>query len=177
MATNKTKKAKFMEDVRLIIKDSKNLVLTEYRGMTVEQVTELRSSLRKSGVKLKVLKNTLTRKLFKESGIDQLDPHLHGPVAISFLGKDVAAATKAILNFAKKNEKFILKAGFIEGKVISLDGLKAISSLPSREVMLSRLLSTMQAPIRAMMTVMNGNTQKLVYALNAIKAQKEKNAA
>lgn len=177
MATSKTKKSKFMEDVRGYLEDNINLVLTEFRGMNVEQMTELRSSFRKAGVRFKVIKNSLSRKLFKERGIEQLSPFLKGPVAIGFLGKDVAASTKAVLTYAKKNELLVIKAGYVDGKLVSLDALKAISALPSREVMLGRLLGTLQAPVRGLMTVMQGNTQKLVYALNALQAQKEKAAA
>ncbi len=176
MATAKAKKGAVLEQVRGYLQTSTNMVLTEYRGMNVEKMTELRSTLRKAGLKYKVVKNTLVKKLAKEFGIENLDKQLHGPVGVVFLGKDVAAGTKAVLDFAKKNELLVIKSGYIEGKTLGMDGLKAMASLPSREVMLAMLLGTLQAPVKGFMTVARGNTQKLVYALNALKDKKAKAA-
>jgi large subunit ribosomal protein L10 len=174
MATTKAKKSAALEQARALFAEAKNLILAEYRGMDVAQVTEFRSSLRKVGVKFKILKNTLMKKLAKETGIQDLDPHLHGPVGIAFLGRDIAAGSKAMIQFAKTHEQLIIKAGYLDGKIFNLDGVKAMAALPSREVMLARLLATLQAPIKGVMTVARGNTQKLVYVLNALKEQKAK---
>jgi large subunit ribosomal protein L10 len=176
MATTKAKKGKVLDLVRGYLQESKNLVLTEYRGMNVGQVTALRSTLRKAGVKYKIVKNTLVKKLAKEMDIQALGEHLKGPVGVVFLGKDVAAGAKTVLEFAKKNELFVIKTGFIEGKMLGLNSLKAMAALPSREVMLAILLGTMQAPVKGFMTVARGNTQKLVYVLNALKDKKAKAA-
>ncbi len=177
MATSKAKKAQALDRIKSILGASKNLVLTEYRGLNVEQMTQLRRNLRKAGVQYKILKNTLVKKLMAETGIEHLEEYLHGPVGIGFLGADVAAATKAIIDFAKKNELLVVKAGYVEGKVVDLSGLKVLAALPSREVMLAILLQTMQAPLKGFMTVLQGNTQKLVCALNALKDKKAKAAA
>jgi large subunit ribosomal protein L10 len=176
MATSKSKKSKVLDQVKAFLGASSNLVLTEYRGINVAQMTELRAALRKAGVKYKVVKNTLLKKMLKELGMQNLDTHLHGPVGVAFLGKDVAAGSKSVLESSKKNPLLVMKAGLVEGKLVTPDGLKVLASLPSREVMLSRLLSTMQAPVRGFMIVARGNTQKLVYALNAVKEQKDKAA-
>ncbi|NTV52051.1 MAG: 50S ribosomal protein L10 [Candidatus Firestonebacteria bacterium] len=176
MATTKAKKSQVLEKVRDYLQESKNLVFTEYRGMNVEQVTTLRTTLRKAGVKYKIVKNTLIKKLAKEMGMQDLDKHLKGPVGVVFLGKDVAAGAKTVLEFAKKNELFVIKAGYVEGKSLGIESLKALASLPPREVMLAILLGTLQAPIKGFMTVARGNTQKLVYALNALKDKKAKAA-
>jgi large subunit ribosomal protein L10 len=125
-------------------------------------------------VKYKIVKNTLVRKLAKELNIQNLDQHLKGPVGVVFLGKDVAAGAKTVLEFAKKNELFVIKTGYIEGKTLGMEGLKAMAALPSREVMLAIFLGTLQAPVKGFMTVARGNTQKLVYALNAWKEKKAK---
>jgi large subunit ribosomal protein L10 len=172
MATSKGKKKTVLDTVRGVLESNRNLVLTEYRGITVSDITALRTALRKVGVKFKVMKNTLLRKLLKELGVQGLDDQLKGPVAVAFLGKDVAAASKAMVEAGKKNQLLVIKSGYIEGKVLGLDALKALASLPPREVLLSRLLSTMQGPLRGFLTVAQGNTQKLVYALNAVKAKK-----
>jgi len=177
MATAKAKKAQIMDEIREILHENKNIVLTEYRGLNVEQVTDLRSSLRKAGVKFKVLKNTLTRKLFQEAAMGELQDYLQGPVAVGFLSEDIAASSRVILDFAKKNEFLVVKVGYVDGKMVDMAGLKAIASLPSREVLLGMVLSTMQAPVKDLLSVLQGTTRKLVYALNAIKEQKEKQAA
>jgi large subunit ribosomal protein L10 len=177
MATSRTKKSQTMEEVKMLLEKNRNIVLAEYRGLNVEKMTEMRTTLRKTGIKFKILKNTLTKKIFQAAGISNLEEYLQGPVGVGFLGEDVSVSAKTILKFAKKNEFFIVKAAYIDGQVMELEGFTAIASLPSREVMLGILLGTLQAPIRGFMTVAEGNTQKLVYALNALKEQKEKQAA
>lgn len=177
MATSKSKKNSVMENVKNFLDESKEVILTEYRGMTVREMTNFRTTLRKAGIQLKILKNTLSKRLFKESGIEGLDQQLAGPIAIGFLSTDVAASSKVLLDFSKKSEFLKIKAGYIDGKVVSLDQLKAIASLPSREVLLGMVLGTIQAPVRNLMTVMRGTTQNLVYALNSLKEKKEKEAA
>lgn len=117
MATSKAKKSQVLEDVKEILKENQNVVLTEYRGLNVEKMTELRSILRKSDMKFKVLKNTLTRKIFQEAGIENFVEHVQGPVALAFLSQDPAVSTKTLLDFAKKNELFIVKAGYVDGKI------------------------------------------------------------
>ncbi len=177
MATSKAKKTQVMEQVREILQSNADLILTEYRGLDVEKMTELRATLRKAGVKYKILKNTLLKKLVSESALGNLDPYLAGPIGVAFLGAEVTAAAKALTAFAKKNEMLVIKAGYIEGRVLGFDGIQAVATLPSREVMLAVLLGTFQAPLRAFLTVAQGNTRKLAYALNALKQKKEKAAA
>jgi len=172
MATSKSKKSKVLDEVSGVLDASANLVLTEYRGINVADMTALRADLRKAGVKFKVVKNTLMKKMLKEHGAPGLEPQLHGPVGVAFLGADVAAGSKAVVEAAKKNPLFIVKSGLVEGKVIGTEGVQALASLPPREVLLAQLLGTLQAPVRGFMTVIRGNTQKLVYALNALKDQK-----
>jgi large subunit ribosomal protein L10 len=177
MATSKSKKAAVLENVKTILESNKNVVLTEYRGMNVLAMTEFRATLRKAGVQLKVLKNTLSKRLFQDTGMEKLNSQMEGPIAVGFLSEDVAASTKVLLDFSKKNEFLKIKAGYIDGKMVSMDELKAIASLPSREVLLGMVLGTLQAPVKNLMTVMRGTTQNLVYALNALKEKKEKEAA
>jgi large subunit ribosomal protein L10 len=172
MATSKSKKKQALEQVQAYLVEGANLVVTEYRGINVEQMTALRADLRKAGLKFKVIKNTLMKKLLKEHKVQGLNEHLKGPVGVAFLGRDAAAGSKAVLNANKKNPLFVIKAGLVEGKVINPEGIKAMATLPSREVLLAQLLGTLQAPVRGFMIVARGNTQKLVYALNALKDQK-----
>jgi large subunit ribosomal protein L10 len=149
------------------IREAKGIVLADYRGLTVEQDTELRVALRKAGVEYRVVKNTLTRFAMKESGFDAIDTHLSGPTAIA-MSTDPVAPAKVLSEYAKKYEKLELKAGVVEGKVIDVDGVKALADLPSREVLIAKVLGGFNAPITGFVNVLNGNIRGLVVALNAI---------
>lgn len=129
-------------------KGSVSTILTDYRGLTVAEVTELRKSLREAGVEFKVYKNTLARRATAEAGLTELDSYLTGPTAIAFSANDVVAPAKVLSEFAKKHNALEIKAGVIEGKLVELDQIKAIADLPSREGLLSMLLSVLQAPMR-----------------------------
>jgi large subunit ribosomal protein L10 len=148
------------------LRESKSTIVVDYRGLTVGQVTELRKQLREAGVEFKVFKNTLTRRAASEVGLEGLNEHLTGPNAIAFSTEDVIAPAKIINEFAKKNEKLEIKAGVIEGNVASLEDVKALAELPSREGLLSMLLSVLQAPIR-----------NLALAAKAVADQKEEQGA
>lgn len=154
------------------IKAAKAIVLADYRGLTVEQDTELRSALRKAGVDYKVVKNTLTRFAAKENGLDGLDSFLNGPTAMAISTNDPVAPAKVLAEFAKKYDKLELKVGVIEGKVIDVNGVKALAELPPREVLIARVLAGFNAPITGFVNVLNGNIRGLVCALNAIAEQK-----
>ncbi|WP_042478601.1 50S ribosomal protein L10 [Bacillus ndiopicus] len=125
-----------------------SVVVVDYRGLTVGQVTELRKQLREAGVEFKVYKNTLTRRAAEVANVAGINEHLTGPNAIAFSNEDVVAPAKIINEFAKKNEALEIKAGIIEGTVASLEDVKALAELPSREGLLSMLLSVLQAPMR-----------------------------
>ncbi|MBM7663374.1 large subunit ribosomal protein L10 [Bacillus mesophilus] len=130
------------------LRESKSTIVVDYRGLTVAQVTELRKQLREAGIDFKVYKNTLTRRATEEVGLGGLNEYLTGPNAIAFGSDDVVAPAKIINEFAKKNDKLEIKAGVIEGNIASLEDVKALAELPSREGLLSMLLSVLQAPIR-----------------------------
>ena len=154
------------------VKAAKSMVLADYRGLTVEQDTALRSALRKAGVEYKVVKNTLTRFAMKENGFDGLDSYLSGPTALAISDSDPVAPAKVLSEFAKKYEKLELKAGIVEGKIIDVDGIKALAELPPREVLIARVLGGFNAPISGLVNVLNGNIRGLVVALNAIAEKK-----
>jgi len=130
------------------LKGSACTVVTDYRGLTVADVTELRKQLREAGVEFQVLKNTLCRRATSEADLTELDVHLTGPTAIAFSKEDPVAPAKILNDFAKKNENLKIKGGIVEGKVVGYEQLKALADLPSREGLLSMLLSVLQAPIR-----------------------------
>ena len=173
MPSNKIleQKKQVVTDLTEKIKSAQSIVLADYRGLTVEQDTELRNALRNAGVEYKVVKNTLTSLAMKESGIE-LDDFLTGPTAMAISSADAVAPAKVLAEFSKKFEKLELKVGVVEGKVIDIDGIKALAELPSREVLIAKVLGGFNAPISGFVNVLNGNMRGLVVALNAIAEQK-----
>lgn len=141
-------KARLVQEIAGKLKESVSTIVTDYRGLTVAEVTELRKQLREAGIDFKVYKNTLTRRATAEAGLSELDAYLTGPTAIAFSKNDVVAPAKILSEFAKSHEALEIKAGVIEGKLVQYEQIKAIADLPSREGLLSMLLSVLQAPIR-----------------------------
>ncbi len=130
------------------LKNSKTTILVDYRGLDVAEVTELRKQLREAGVTFKVYKNTMTRRAAEEAGLAELNETLVGPTAIAFSEDEVVAPAKILNNFAKEHEALVIKAGVVEGQITSVENIKALAELPSREGLLSMLLSVLQAPMR-----------------------------
>ncbi|GKV68451.1 50S ribosomal protein L10 [Sporosarcina sp. NCCP-2716] len=130
------------------MKASASMVVVDYRGLNVAQATELRKQLREAGVEFKVYKNSMARRAAEASGLEGLNEHLTGPNAIAFSTEDVIAPARVLNNFAKDNEALEIKAGVIEGAIASVEEVKALATLPSREGLLSMLLSVLQAPMR-----------------------------
>jgi large subunit ribosomal protein L10 len=153
-------------------KEAKAMVLADYRGLTVDQDTELRSALRKAGVEYKVVKNTITKFAADQNGLNELDSFLNGPTAVAISSTDPVAPAKILSDYAKKYEKLELKVGVVEGKVIDVAGIKALAELPPKEVLIAKVLGGFNAPISGFVNVLNGNIRGLVVALNAIAQQK-----
>ncbi|WP_150285381.1 50S ribosomal protein L10 [Rummeliibacillus sp. TYF-LIM-RU47] len=147
-------------------KNAASVVVVDYRGLSVAQVTELRKQLREAGVEFKVYKNTLVRRATVEAGHEDLNEVLTGPNAIAFSNEDVVAPARIINNFAKENEQLEIKAGLIEGAYADVAEVKALAELPSREGLLSMLLSVFQAPVR-----------NFALATKAVAEQKEEQGA
>lgn len=149
-------------------------VLVDYKGVTVAEDTALRNEMRKNGVDYAVVKNTLTRFAVKNVGLDGLVAVLDGTTALAVSAQDPVAAAKVVAAFSKKmnGQKFIIKAGFVDGKVITSDNVKALAELPSKEVLVATVLATMMAPISGLANVLNANITGLARALQAIADQK-----
>jgi large subunit ribosomal protein L10 len=130
------------------LRESVSTVVADYRGLNVAQVTELRKQLREAGVEFQVLKNTLLRRATAAAELTDLDEVLTGPTAVAFGTNDAVAPAKILNDFAKKNDALKLKGGVVEGRVIGESEIKALAELPSREGLLSMLLSVLQAPVR-----------------------------
>ncbi|MDO5689963.1 MAG: 50S ribosomal protein L10 [Tissierellia bacterium] len=159
------------------INQAQAMVLVEYRGLNVQEVTELRKRYREAGVEYKVYKNTMMDLAFKEAGIEDFCEHLAGPNGIAFGMQDAVAVAKVTQEFMKTHEKLIVKAGVVDGKTIDPAGVKALASLPSREVLIAQVLGGFNAPIQGFASVLNGTLSKLVYALDAVREKKEEEAA
>lgn len=141
-------KAQQVAEVVEKLRTSSCTVVTDYRGLNVAQVTQLRKSLRESGVEFRVIKNSLLRRAIAQAELTDLAENFSGPTAVAFSKGDVVAPAKILTDFAKKNENLKVKAGVVEGKVVGNDQITALAELPSREGLLSMLLSVLQAPVR-----------------------------
>ncbi|MFL6516685.1 MAG: 50S ribosomal protein L10 [Bacillus sp. (in: firmicutes)] len=159
-------KQQIVSEIADKLKNSVSTVVVDYRGLSVAEVTELRKQLREAGVEFKVYKNSMTRRAAEANGLADLNAALTGPNAIAFSTEDVVAPAKILNDFAKKHEALELKAGVIEGNVATADEIKALADLPSREGLLSMLLSVLQAPIR-----------NLALVTKAVAEQKEEQGA
>lgn len=154
------------------IKSAKSIVFVNYRGLTVEQDTELRRALREAGVDYTVVKNTLTRFAVKENSLGGLEKYLTGPTSMAIHNEDPIAPAKVLFEYARKYTNFELKAGVVEGRVIDADEVKTLATLPSRKQLIARVLAGFNTPIAGLVNVLNGNIRGLVVALNAIAMQK-----
>ena len=155
------------------LRDSDGIVLTEYRGLTVKQLQELRRSLGE-GASYAVAKNTLTRIAAKEAGVDLSDDLLTGPTAIAFIKGDVVEAAKGLRDFAKANTTLVIKGGFLDGKSLDADEVKKLADLESREVLLAKLAGAMKGSLQNAASLFNAplaQTARLVAALEAKKAE------
>jgi large subunit ribosomal protein L10 len=155
------------------IKHSQSIVLADYRGLTVEQDTQMREDLRKAGIDYKVYKNTLAKRAAISNGYEALEKYLEGPTAIAFSETDPVLPSKMLVEYAKKFKMLEVKAGIVEGKVVGEAEIKQLAELPSREELVAKALGALNSPIVGFVNVLNGNLRGLVVALNAIREQKE----
>lgn len=146
MSLNRNEKQTVVTDVAAQAARSQTLALAEYRGLTVEHLNALRKQARDKGVYLHVLKNTLARRAVAGTPFEVASESMVGPLIYGF-SEDAVAAAKVIADFAKGNDKLIVKAGAYAGKVLSADGVKALAAIPTKEVLLAQLLGLMQSPV------------------------------
>jgi large subunit ribosomal protein L10 len=168
-------KVENVEEIKEKISKAQAVVLVDYRGLNVDQLTELRSNYRKAGVEYKVYKNTMMRFAFKDSGLEEFNQFLKGPNAIAFGYDDPVGAAKVTAEFAKNNDKLEIKAGIVDGKIIDIDGVKSLAELPPREVLIAQALGGLNAPIQGFVNVLQGSIRSLAIVLNAI-AEKQQEA-
>lgn len=140
-------KQPIVDEIKTNVEGAASVVLVDYRGLTVEQDTRLRKQLREAGVIYKVYKNTLMKRAFEGTDFAQLDPHLDGPSAIAISKTDATAPARILAKFGKEAEALEIKAGIVEGTYYDTKGIQVISSIPSREELLSKFLGSIQSPI------------------------------
>lgn len=162
MASEKILNAK-KEAVAALIERLKNSaagVIVDYKGTTVEDDTVLRREMREAGVEYTVVKNTLLRFAVRETGLEEVESVLEGTTAIATSTEDVIAPAKILCTFAEKHDNFTVKAGFVDGKVVSLDEVQALAKTPSKETLLTQLVFTLNAPIKNLAVVLNQIAEK-----------------
>jgi large subunit ribosomal protein L10 len=170
----KEQKAEQVDLLTEKLKKAKVAVLTDYRGLTVSQIQDLRGKLRTGDVEYRVVKNTLARRAAEAAGVPELQKELEGPVAIAFGYDDLATPAKLINEWVRASRlKLDVKGGLVEGRVFSPDQVKQLADLPSREILLAQLLGTLQSPVGQLLAIMQTPHQQLLGVLNAYKTKLE----
>lgn len=166
-----TYKLEAVSKLQDLIGDYKDFIFTDFRGLSVEEITDLRGKLREKDSKFKVVKNNYFKIAFSKSSYPEVDSFLIGPTGIALVKEDSGPVAKILLEFAK-NTSLALKGGVIDGNPFDMAQLEALSKLPGKEQLIAMLMSTMNAPLQNMVYVMNGVTQKLVRTLQAVADKK-----
>ena len=169
---NRSEKAVVIEEVVAKLASAQSIVLAQYRGLEVGHITGLRSQARKSGVYLRVLKNSLARRAVADGPFAKLADQMVGPL-IYGISDDPVAAAKVISDFAKSNDKLVVMGGSLPNSVFDAAGVKALATMPSRDELLAMLMGTMQAPIATFVRTLNEVPTKFVRALAAVRDQKQ----
>lgn len=175
MAKTKSAKFKLREELEHSFNNSTAAIVAEYKSVNANDLAELRLGLRKVGSELKVIKNSLAMKAVEEGeskDSKEISEYLKGQIAIAYLSDDVASGAKELLKFAKSNKNLVVLGGILDKNKVTLNDVKALSNLPSKEELLAKIVGTLVSPHRGLLYVMNGVSSNLVRALNAIKETK-----
>jgi large subunit ribosomal protein L10 len=176
LGLNLEEKKAVVAEVSAQVAKAQAIIVAEYRGLEVGHMTQLRTKARNSGVYLRVLKNTLARRAVKDTPFEKLADQMIGPLVYG-ISSDPVASAKVLNEFAKANDKFVIKAGAMPNAVISAKEVAALANMPSREQLLATLLGTMQAPVAKFVQTLNEVPSRFVRTLAAVRDQKEKAAA
>lgn len=172
MITKKDKE-KIIEEIAGELEKAELIIATDYRGLKVAALNELRRRLGAERCRYRVAKNTLTRLACRRVGLEALEPLLEGPTALAYTGADAVAAARVFLQFGKDHEALAIKGGILSGQPITSGQVKALGEIPPREVLLARVCGGFQAPLSGLVNVLQGNIRQLVYALDALRRLKE----
>jgi large subunit ribosomal protein L10 len=170
---NRTEKQTVVDALTAKLAEARAIYVTDYQGLTVGRVTDLRRRLHKAGVDYLVVKNTLALRALKAAAVPGLDTHITGPTAFALSQGDAAAAAKVLTDFAKEFAKPALKAAIVDGRAVTPDQVKRLAALPPREVLLAELAGTMQAPLAGFLGALSGLLSTFVGAVEALRAQRE----
>ena len=170
---NKSEKKQLVEELHQKFIESKIVILTDYKGLDVDTINDLRRKLTESNIEYRVVKNTLLVRASTDTDVALVKDQFKGPTAIALSYDDPVAPAKVLSEFAKENDKLEIKVGVMSGKLLDINAIKSLSALPSREVLLGQVFSTMNAVPTALVRALNNVPEKLLYALQAIKDQKE----
>lgn len=173
MALNLESKQAIVSEIAAKVVGAQSIILAEYRGLEVGKITDLRKKARESGVYLRVMKNSLARRAVQGTPFEKLAEKMVGPL-IYGISTDPVAAAKVLAEFAKTNEAFVIKGGAMPGVVMTSADVKALATMPSRDVLLAKLMGTMAAPIQKFVSTLNEVPSKLVRTLAAVRDAKEK---
>ncbi|MGV8082146.1 MAG: 50S ribosomal protein L10 [Coriobacteriia bacterium] len=166
-------KEQLVSEIKDRFADCDSVIMTDYRGLTVKEMQELRGLLRDAGGEFKVYKNSLTMIAMRELALPEMDEYLAGPTAIVFVDQDPVGPAKVLNTFAKTHKTLVVKGGLVQNRVLNAEGVKAVASLPSREELVAKLLGTMQNPLTQIVRVLNGPASAFARVLNAIAEQKQ----
>lgn len=168
----KASKVDAVETMRKSIAAQKGAVIAEYRGLTVGEITRLRRSLRQADAEFRVVKNTLMRIAARDTGFERLEEFFVGPTAVGFAHGDAVAMARAIREFATGTPKIRLKAGYLDGRVLTAAEVETLADLPPREVLVAQLVGGLASPLRRLSQALSGVPRKMVYALSSIHDKK-----
>jgi large subunit ribosomal protein L10 len=171
------RKNETIEELRAHVASRPNFFLTDYRGLTVGELRTLRNSLRQSSAQYAVVKNTLFGKALSAERFEQVGSLLAGPTGVAFIGDDLVAAAKALVAFANESKKLAIKAGVVDGVLYDVAKIEALSRLPSRPELLSKLVGSLKSPLHGIVQVLHGNRRKVVQLLGALHAKRSESAA
>jgi large subunit ribosomal protein L10 len=170
---DRAQKATSVAALKQKLAGARGAVLTDYRGMSVAEITELRTLLRKSAVEYTVVKNTLAKLAVQDTGLAGLAAYLEGPTGIAISREDPVAPSRVLTSWGKSRPTFIVKAGVVEGQLVSAAEVQALADLPAREVLVARMAGTLQAPIQGLVNVLAGPVRALASVLDRVRAQRE----
>ncbi len=172
MSKNFENKKLVVQEIKEKLQNAQSVVLYDYRGLTVAEVTELRNLCRAQGVEYAVLKNTMINLAANELNIAGLAEYLKGPTAVAFGTNDAVAPAKILTEYVKKVKKTSIKGGVVDGQVIDAVGVSALAELPPKEVLIAKMMGSLNAPITGFVGVLSATLRSLVYAIDAVRKQK-----
>jgi len=170
---SKTARQETVEALTELLKGSPNVFVTDFTGLNVLRMTELRRRLRGAGVDYVVVKNTLAQRAFAANGVNALDDHLAGPTGLVLSGRDPVVGAKVLADFAKEFEKPAIKIGLVDGRPVTADQVRRLASLPPRDVLLSQLAGAFQAPMAQLAFLMQAKLQEFAGLLEALRTSRE----